>query len=472
MKNHTKMQNPPTTACGGLRRILAGLVSLAITGALLLSGVWPAKADSMYTLPEGQTLYASSAMLVHLGIQPEQDVVLFEKEADTVRAPAALIRLMVGAYALDQIEEKNLDLDTTTGTYTVEMFNKYIAGTGITTTPMTIGETWTLRDLLHAALIATAGEAAVTLAATVSGSVEIFVQGMNDLAKEIGCTSTSFANVTGLDSLLQYTTARDLYKIVRYAMDFPLFETVMNNAEYTVHPQNAAAKTIITTNSMRRSSSKFFYSPLVFGRTGFTDQSGWSLVSFARDSGYEYVAIVLGCPETAPDGTEGLHYTDTKTLYKWAFSSFTYKPLLAKNEIIAHVKVDLAWNKDRVALVPKEEFATVVYNELQSDDIIKKPTLYQSEVDAPIEKGQVYGKVELFINVDQKIGEVELVASESVSKSQILAAWDQVQQFLSSPWFFAGLGVLVLLLVGYIILNIVHNHNRRKNSQKPVKRYP
>ena len=113
----------------------------------------------------------------------------------------------------------------------------------------------------------------------------------------------------------------------------------------------------------------------------------------------------------------------------------------------------------------------MVYNALKSEDILPKITLYKQTVDAPVEKGTVYGKVELYVNLDQKIGEVELVAGESVEQSQILAVWEKVRGFLSSPWFYAGIGLLVGLLVLYIILNIVHNRNRRKNNMQKVKKY-
>lgn len=79
--------------------------------------------------------------------------------------------------------------------------------------------------------------------------------------------------------------------------------------------------------------------------------------------------------------------------------------------------------------------------------------------------------MELFINVDQKIGEVNLVASESVERSQVLSLWADVQKFLSSPWFYGGLALLGVLLVGYIILNIIHNRRRRRNRMKKVKKY-
>ncbi|WP_178725139.1 D-alanyl-D-alanine carboxypeptidase [Clostridia bacterium] len=451
---------------------LALLTAVCLLGAGL---ALPAAADSPYKLPDDLTVASPAALVVYLGLTPEQDTVLFEKNADEVRAPAALVRLMVGAYALKLIEENNIDVATATGTYEVWMFNSFVAGTGISTANMDFGETWTIKDLLAASLLQTAGDAAVTLAATLSptGKVGDFVKGMNAYAKELGCTHTSFANVTGLDALTQYTTPRDIYRIMRTVMDYPLFNTLTKKVwSYDINP-TAKGKpwTLTTGNSMMKPSSPYYYEPMQFGRTGFTDLAGWCLASVASAEGYDYMVIVMGCPEKAADGTLNPFYLDTKALYKWAFNSFTYKPVLTKNEILAHVGVNLAWSKDKVPLVPKEEFATVVYNALKSEDILPKITLYKQTVDAPVEKGTVYGKVELYVNLDQKIGEVELVAGESVEQSQILAVWEKVRGFLSSPWFYAGIGLLVGLLVLYIILNIVHNRNRRKNNMQKVKKY-
>jgi hypothetical protein len=79
--------------------------------------------------------------------------------------------------------------------------------------------------------------------------------------------------------------------------------------------------------------------------------------------------------------------------------------------------------------------------------------------------------VELIVNVDQKIGEVDLVAMEDHERSGVLYAMDGVAGFFSSPWLWLGLGALVLLIAGYIILNIVYNRRRRRDRLQRVKRY-
>lgn len=448
-------------------RFFAVLLCLAVTLTALSA---PATASPLYSLPEDMTLSAQAALVVNLGTTAEQDTILFEKEADTMRSPAALVRLMAGAYAATIIREKGLDVDAVQGTYTNACY-ELIGGTGLATAIMDIGETWTLRDLLTMTMIQTAADAAVTLAVTLSGSHQQFVNGMNELAKEIGCEKTSFANIHGLEAANQYTTARDLYRIFRYTMDFPEIRDMMSTAEYTVHPVSGQApSTWVNSNEMLRSSTSSYYSPVKFGRTGYTDEAGRCVVSLAADSGYEYVVVVLGCPDTDAQGNSGVQFADSKALFRWAFRNFTYRTIISRNTPVDRLPVNLAWDTDTVTLVPKEDFAMVVANDLDPSAIRKVITREES-VDAPIEKDKVYGKVELFINLDQKLGEVELVASESIERSQALAVWRSVKNFLLSPWFYVALGGVLLLLLAYIILTIVHNRKRKRRRMKRVKRY-
>jgi len=145
--------------------------------------------------------------------------------------------------------------------------------------------------------------------------------------------------------------------------------------------------------------------------------------------------------------------------------------LLNKNEPITQIPVALAWNKDSVTLVPEESFAATVINDLQPETITKKIIRNSESVDAPVKKGEVLGKIELYIKTDQKLGEVNLVASESIDQSRVLAVWAQIQLFLRSPWFYAGLALLAILLIGYIILNIVHNRKLKRNRMKRLNRF-
>ncbi len=447
-------------------RILALLLTLMLLVGLAVPAAAPVAAAG-YPLPEGVTVNAPAAILVSLAGNPDNDVVLYEKDADVVHAPGSMMRYMVLAYALTCVKEQDLNLDRTTGTYTSDLFNKYVAGTGVNTANMNFGEVWTLRDLLTVSFMQSASDAVAVLATTVAESVPAFIQGMNDLAKELGCDYSHFANLTGLDSLSQYTTARDMYRIVRYCQSFSEFEDLAVAYQVTVKPKKGGSqRTIVSSNNLLQPSSSYRYTPIVHSRTGLSEHEGRACASVARDSGYEYLTVVMGCPEQNKAGETNLHYLDTIALLKWGFNRFEYKTVLGKSEILSTLPVELNWNTDHVNLVPSKEISTVVDAKLPMDQIIRKITVFEESVTAPIEKGTVYGKVELIINVDQKIGEVDLVAADSLSSSWLLVTWSRVSGFFTSTWFFVGVALFVALVVFYVILNIVHNRRRRQRRQR------
>lgn len=450
------------------------IASAAVLCTLLLTvgGAPVSAADTVtgYDLPESVTVHADSALLVNLGSTAATDVEIYGKNADTVHAPGSMIRYMVVAYALTRLQDTGMDMDTATGTYTLEMFNQYVAGTGVPTANMAYGETWTLRDLIAVSFLQSASDAVTTLAFAIDGGVAPFVQGMNDLAAAIGCDYTHYANVTGLDSLGQYTTARDMYRIVRYAMSLSLFEDIVSPRQVTVTPVSGGTpRTLVSVNHQQQTSSSFYYSPLAFGRTGLSSHEGRTYAAVARDSGYEYFAVVLGTPEQNAAGESGLHYRDTRALFRWGFNQFEYTNVLAASEILASVGVRLSWSTDRVNLVPAHSFSTVVESALDPDQIIKRVTVFEDTVDAPVEAGQVLGRVELIVNVDQKIGEVDLVASQGLSRNWLLFALSGIGGFFTSVWFLLGVGVLLLVIIGYVILNISYNRRRRRERLGRVK---
>ncbi len=451
---------------------LTRLIAIAAALTLLTSAlpVSAASADSGYDLPDGVTVHADAALLVNLGSTTATDVELFARGADEVHAPGSMIRYMVVAYALTRVQELGMDIDSATGSYTLDMFNQFVAGTGVPTANMAYGETWTLRDLIAVSFIQSASDAVTTLAFAIDGSVAAFVQGMNDLAAEIGCEYTHYANVTGLDSLSQYTTARDMYRIIRYAMGLSQFEDIVAPRTVKVTPVSGGTeRTLVSVNHQQQSSSSFYYSPLVFGRTGLSSHEGRTYAAVARDSGYEYMAVVLGAPEQNDAGETGLHYRDARALFRWGFNYFEYTNVLAASEILASVPVRLSWSTDRVNLVPAHSFSTVVETSLDPDQIIKRVTVFEESVDAPVEAGQVFGRVELIVNVDQKIGEVDLVASQGLSRNWLLFALSGIGGFFTSGWFLAGAGVLLLMVIGYVILNISYNRRRRRERLGRVK---
>jgi D-alanyl-D-alanine carboxypeptidase (penicillin-binding protein 5/6) len=444
---------------------------IAVTLVLLLAAVMPPvlHGSAAYQPPASMVLSARSAMLVALGSNEEEDSIMFEREADLRRSPGALLRVMAGAYAVSEIRARGMDM-ASAGTYT-NYCDGLIRGSGLATANMKVGDTWTLRDLLTVAMIDSAADTAVTMATAISGSVEGFVAGMNTLAVEIGCENTQFANVTGLDAAEQYTTARDIVRITRYAMQFQELTAILELRQHAVAPVTGAAQTRVNVNAMLRSNTDSYYKQLVFGRTGYTDGAGRCMVSVARDKGYEYMTVVLGCAGDDGKDLPTAHYRDARALYNWAFGSFEYKTIFKRNQPVTSLPVELAWGFDSVQLIAKQDVSVVADKALHASSVSIKPVLDVPSVDAPVEKGTVYGKAILYINIDQKIGEVELVAAESIQRSEILAFWRTARRVTSSWKFYAAVGAVVLLLIAYVVLNVVHNRRRKNKTVNKTTRF-
>ncbi len=447
------------------------MVALLLTVALLVGMAAPTSAASekRYALPEDTTLYAASAMVVALGVNKDDDQILFERDADVVRAPGAMVRIAVGMTALQIIEEQNLDMDKVTGTYT-ESCRTAIAGTQLATVGMNIGEEWTLRDLLVISMITTAADAAQTLAVTLCESDREFVKQMNEWAASVGCTETVFNGVHGLDHASQTTTARDMYHILRAAVGNAYMEEWLSTTSHYVRPVKKGSKrTYSTVNELIKPNSPEYYAALAFGRSGYTSRAGRCMASVARAEGYEYLVVVMGCPNAATGITDGTsHFADTRMLYRWAFRNFGYQAVIGKGDPITRAPVNYAWATDSVTLVAEKNLTLVAPDTLDLSKLRREVKIPQS-IDAPIKKGDRIGTVQLYTEDGQLVGEMGLIAAESVSRSLPVYWWAQLGRFVRSPWVYGGAALIGLLLIGYVMLNLYHNDKRRASGNKRVK---
>ena len=456
-------------------RFFAALGAFLLT-AVCLTAPFTASAQEGYPLEEGLTLAAPSAIVVYVdpsvsgkeALEKNIDSVLFAQEADVAFRPGPLNRLALGLAAMKIIERKQIDMDTATGEYTYALFDLYVAGTGLTVANMDFGEEWTIRDLLRLSMVDTAADAATVLAHMLGGSVQLFIDEMNTVAAELGCTNTHFVNVNGADESEQYTCARDVYKMLRRCLDYPDLADMMAVSEVTVEPVSGGYdRSWASTNKLLR--QEYYYEPAVLGKTGAADGC-YSLASVAEADGYRYITVVAAAEE------RDAQYPDTIALFRWAFNQFTYKSLLADGQPVTRVPIKNAWQTDTVNLVAERPVSCLVVEDLDEHTVTRKVTLYDDLLDedgalqAPVSKGAAVGKVELFIRTDQKIGEVELIVAESVKRSEVMYIGSSLGAFFSSPWFWAVAILLLLLIGGYLILLYRYNNStKRRKSKKKYK---
>lgn len=406
---------------------------------------------------------AESALLVSL----DNKDVLYSKNINKRRYPASLTKIMTSLIMLD----KTKDLDSEKikiSKNAIESLN----GTGSSMGGLKEGEVVTANQMLHLLLMSSANEGAIAIAEHYCGSVEKFVEEMNKKAKSLGMKSTHFANPHGLHDPEHYTTVNDMYKLVLAALEYSSFEEVVTSKQYTMKATNKnPERTLLTTNLMMLTYYPEYYYEYAKGiKTGFTDEAGRCLISMAEKDGYKYLCILM--KSTAYDSNNNYvryEFIDSAKLYEWAFNDFEYKSLIEEDKIIGEAKVNLSLDTDYVSFVPQESFSTILPKNADSSTVTYNIKLSKKSFDAPITEGEVLGTADI-IFANEKLGTVNIVASQNVERSNVLYIWNIVKKVFGSSAMKVALIFIVFLVFFFILFCVVVNYKKKKRKIKKYKK--
>lgn len=394
--------------------------------------------------------------------------VIFEKNADKRMYPASLTKIMTVILALEKIE----DLDGVTIPLKLYIQDA-LYGQNASLSGILLNEEVTPRGLIYGCMLQSGNEAAMMLADYIGdGSIAHFVEMMNDKARELGCTDTNFANPNGLHDENNYTTAKDMAIITRYAMQLPEFMEIATTVTKEIGPTNKHTSLMqTTTNKMMMKGSEYYYSPIRGIKTGTLPEAGRCFVSSASKDGFTYLMVLMGAPINDPSGKaypQMLNFIETQKIYEWAFDTFRVKTLLEKGKLVTEIPVTLSTEKDSVGLVSAERFTSLVPSDIEASSVQLLPDIPKS-IQAPVSKGDEIGSVRLML-AGEEVGRVVLLANESIEMSKTLYYWEQVKGFFDSFWAKFAVIFVGLLLVLYIALMIIRNRNFRKYGTGPNSR--
>lgn len=267
------------------------LIFLLILLALLL--FWPRRVSL-----EG--LISPEAVLM----DADSGEMLAAKNADASIYPASMTKVMTALLVL----EANPDLDTPV-TLPEDIFPE-LRAEDASMAGFRPGETATVRDLLYGVLLPSGAECCETLAREVSGSEEAFVELMNQKAAELGMASTNFCNPTGLHDPEHVSTARDMARLLRAAMQNEMFRTIFATARYTVPPTNLHPDgfTMESTFWSELDGTELRRGKFLGGKTGYTSAAGLCLASAAQVKGKRYILVTAGAQGN--HNTEPYHVDD------------------------------------------------------------------------------------------------------------------------------------------------------------------
>ncbi len=256
------------------------------------------------------------------------------------------------------------------------------------------GEVLTIQELLYGLMLHSGNDAAVALAIYCGGTVEGFVELMNDKAHLLDLKDTHFENPNGLDSPGHYSTARDMAKLTAYAMKNPIFS------------KTVSTKTVNITNRSLRNHNKLLW--LVEGtdgvKTGFTKAAGRILVSSAVRQGRRLIVVTMNDPNDWKDHTQ---------LLNAGFEDYSVRRIVNEGDCLGYVDV-IAGEREDVSLIAAEEFSYSFRSDEEPQIILQQFGV----VYAPVVRGQNAGYAYICID-DAVVGKVSLIYGSTIEQCKI-----------------------------------------------------
>ncbi len=393
--------------------------------------------------------------------------ILYEQNAHEKLYPASITKVMTALLTIEAVENGDLTLDQPITASNI-VNDRMISGAS--TQNIKEGEVMPLRDVLACALIPSANEACNILAETVAGSLSAFVELMNSRAAELGCENTNFVNPHGLHNDNHYTTAWDIYLISNEAMKYPLFREMVTSKNYTVPATNITKERILhDTNALISNFNRtgYLYEYATGIKTGYTPEAGYCLASAATKGDRSLIAVVLGCERTpGTSGSEGFTYfTESKNLLEFGFNNFSRRTIIDGTDPLLTVPVTLSEEADKVVAEPNGSIEATIPNDWDLADFDFETESFQESVPAPVEKGQVLGKVTVSYR-DKVYGTLDLVAVADVERSELLYRLDQIERFFGQLWVKIALLALILLILILVFRFMVFGKRRKSGGYR------
>lgn len=371
-------------------------------------------AEAAANKSDGFDTKAKYAILMDSGA----DLVLYEKDADTRMVPASMSKLMTLAVVFREMKAGRLTLDDT---FVVSEHAWRTGGAPSGTAAMfaPLGDPITISDLIQGVAVQSGNDATIILAEGIAGNEEAFVKMMNDYAKEIGMTQSTFVNTNGLPAEGHLTSARDLAILAKHLIDtYPEYYHYFGQKEF-------------------RYRDKFTFrnrNPLVWAdigvdglKTGHLKESGYGLVASAKRGDQRLILVVNGLE--SPNDRE----SESRRLLEWGFKSFRPFRLFDEGEKVSDA---LVWGGEKhyVPLVGDGDIDLLLPT--TATGAVSAEIIYNGPIKAPIKKGD-------------QIATLRVNAAESTATNEIpLYAGEDIK---SSSFAMRGIDSLLVLAFGWLL---------------------
>jgi D-alanyl-D-alanine carboxypeptidase (penicillin-binding protein 5/6) len=374
------------------RSLIAALVVVAVGWGGMVYAANQSVQGAKKEEPGGFDGDAPTAIL----IEASSGSVLFEKNADELRAPSSMMKLMTTEVVFHAIKQGTVKL---TDEYRISenAWRKGGAPAGGSTMFAILNSKVSVDDLLHGAIIQSGNDACIALAEGMAGNERIFAADfMTKRARELGLTKSTFGNSNGLPDPANKMTVRELANLARYIIQtYPEFYKLFGEREFTWNKIRQQNRNPLLTSTLEGADGL---------KTGYTKDGGYGMVGSAVQNGTRLIVVVNGLED--PDDRA----SEAKKMLEWGFRNFEVRTLFAAQQPVGFAKV--FGGESRSVKLASSEPIKVMVQKNGTDKLIAR-VVYNGPVRAPIAAGQSVGIVRVWRGTNIAM-EAPVYAAEAV----------------------------------------------------------
>ena len=339
------------------------------------------------------SLESESAIL----IEQTTGEILFEKNCHKKLRPASVTKIMSLILIMEALDRGDISLETQISC------SEKASSMGGSQIWLDNKETLTVNDMLKAICIVSANDCTVAMAEHLAGSEELFVQKMNEKAKELGMNDTSFKNCHGIDEDGHLTSSYDIALMSRELLkNHP---DIMNYTTIWMDSLRNGESELVNTNKLIKT-----YNGITGLKTGSTSLSLYNLSASATRKNLSLIAVVLRSP------TPKVRFSEAKLLLDYGFNNFEFKSVSTQNDIAAQINISKG-TKEHSNLLFESTNGILIKKNANSTEIIEE-LIINENLEAPIRKNEILGKINYYIDDSLKLS-VNLIAEENIERNSL-----------------------------------------------------
>jgi D-alanyl-D-alanine carboxypeptidase (penicillin-binding protein 5/6) len=381
-------------------RPLRALIAIAAVLMVGWSGVLSAANQSVQGARKDEGGFEGDAPTAIL-MEATSGSVLFEKNADELRAPSSMMKLVTAEVVFHAVKEGTVKL---TDEYRISenAWRHGGAPSGTSTMFAALNSKVSVDDLLHGAIIQSGNDSCIALAEGMAGNEKIFATDfMTKRARELGLTRSTFANSNGLPDPGNKMTVRELGTLARHIiLTYPDFYKLFGEKEFTWNKIRQQNRNPLL-NAMEGADGL---------KTGYTKEGGYGMVGSAVQNGTRLIVVVNGLEDIEDRATEA------KKMLEWGFRNFETRILFAADQPIGYAKV-FGGDSGSVRLSSPEPLKVMVQK--NGNDKLIARIVYSGPVRAPVERGQQVGVVRVWRGPNIAM-EAPVYAAEAIGRGSLM----------------------------------------------------